>query len=72
MRSLTSVVLAAGILLFVALASVILVWDGLAAELSPARGDTRPRWKSRLRLAVGVLGFSLAVWLGLGMLTHAR
>jgi hypothetical protein len=71
-QSLASLVLAIGILAFMAIASAFLIWDGLAQEL--ARGDARrgPGWRSRARLAVGVLGFSVAAWLALGLLTRAH
>ncbi len=65
-------ILAVAIVAFVAVASGLLMWDGLAAEFTRERAEPREVWKTRARLAVGVVGFALAVWVGLGMLTHAR
>ena len=65
-------ILALAIVAFVAVASGLLIWDGLAAEFASERAKPREVWKTRARLAVGIVGFGVAVWVGLGMLTHAR
>ncbi|HSN91364.1 MAG TPA: hypothetical protein VLS93_09055 [Anaeromyxobacteraceae bacterium] len=69
--STTSTLLAAALLVFVAVASGVLVWEGLATGLGQRAPEGAPRWRVRLRFAVGVLGFGLALWLGLGLLSHA-
>ncbi len=64
-------VLAVAIVVFLGVVSAVLVFDGLAAGLGgPA--DGRQRRRARLRFTVGVLGVALALWVGLGMLTHVR
>jgi hypothetical protein len=70
-RSVASIVLAVGILAFMAIASAFLIWDGLAHEFARGAGTRVAGWRSRARLAVGVIGFALALWIGLGLLTRA-
>lgn len=69
-RSFASLVLAVAILAFMAIASAFLIWDGLAHEFA-RKGPRVAGWRSRARLAVGVTGFALALWIGLGLLTRA-
>jgi hypothetical protein len=69
--SLTSIVLVGGVIVFIAIASATLIWDGLATEFTSGAVRRRASWRSRARLAVGVLGFALALWVGLGLLTRA-
>ncbi|HVI73707.1 MAG TPA: hypothetical protein VM683_01870 [Anaeromyxobacteraceae bacterium] len=72
MQSVASLVLAFGILAFMAIASAFLIWDGLAHEFARRDAERVRGWRSRTRLAVGVLGFSVATWLALGLLTRAH
>lgn len=71
--SLASSILALGIVAFVAIASAMLMWNGLAAEFAKGRAGARARLLhgARARLLIGVLGFALALWLALGLLTRA-
>lgn len=62
------VVLALGILAFVALASAVLLWDGLAE----VAGHAPVREHPRARLVVGAIGFAVVLWLAFGLLTHAH
>ncbi len=71
-QSLASLILAVGILAFMAIASAFLIWDGLAHEFARGDGGRSPGWRSRARLTVGVLGFAVAVWLALGLFTHVH
>ncbi len=66
-----SPVLAVAIVVFLGVVSAVLVVDGLASGLG-GEGSAGPRWRARLRFAVGVLGVAIALWVGLGMLTHAH
>jgi hypothetical protein len=68
----SSPVLAVALVVFLGGASAVLVWDGLALGFGAAGGGTVARRRARLRLAAGVLGFALALWAGLGLLTHAH
>jgi hypothetical protein len=61
-----------GIVAFLAIASGVLVWDGLAAASAGRVAAPSERRLARLRLAVGVAGFGVALWLALGLLTHAH
>ncbi len=63
--------LALALVLFVGIASAVLLWDGLSG-LAPEGGAAAHAWRARARLAVGVLGFAAALWIVLGMLTHAH
>lgn len=73
MTSTMSQVLAVAILVFVAIGSGVLVWDGLAAGVGRhAAGSTSEIRRARARLAAGVLGLALVLWVALGLLTHAR
>ncbi len=63
--------LALALVLFIGIASAVLLWDGIAG-LAPGGGATAHAWRARARLAVGVLGFAMALWIVLGMLTHAH
>ena len=71
--STASRILAFAVLAFMALASGLLLWDGLATEFRRDRENAgRALRNARLRVAVGVLGLAIACWIGLGMITHAR
>ena len=65
--------LVAAILVFLAVASSVLVWDGLATGLAHghelAHGEL---WRARLRFTTGVFVLAMVLWTGLGLLTHAR
>jgi hypothetical protein len=67
-----SQILGVALLVFLGVGSGVLVWDGLAIGFGARTSDVGVRRRARARLAVGVLGFALAAWLGLGFLTHAR
>ena len=67
--SLASKILAFGIVAFIGVASAVLLWDGLAAEVGKGAG---PSWRTRARLVVGGVGFAIALWVALGILTRAR
>jgi hypothetical protein len=69
--STTSIVLGTAILVFVAVVSGLLVWEGLATGLGKRGAARAPVWRTRLRFAIGVLGFALALWAALGLLSHA-
>ncbi len=64
-------ILAAGIILFVLVASGALIAAGLANGRSEKSRVAQSRWRSGLQLAIGVLGFAVSAWIGLGMITHA-
>ncbi len=71
--SIASRILAFATMAFIALGSGLLLWDGLAAEFGRGRDKAvRPSRNARLRVVVGAIGFAIACWIGLGMLTHAR
>ena len=59
-------------LLFLALASSVLVWEGLATGIvhggAPPRAERR---RVRLRFTVGALVFAAVLWTALGLLTRA-
>lgn len=64
-----SVILAVGLLAFVGLASAVLLWEGL----SEARhGHAALHAHPRARLVVGAIGFAVALWLAIGLLSSAR
>ena len=65
-------VLVVATLLFLALASSVLVWEGLATGVVHGRELPRAeRRRVRLRFTVGVLVFATVLWMALGILTHA-
>jgi hypothetical protein len=59
------------LLLFLLVGSGVLLWDGLATGLGHGRGVAMHD-HAKGRLAAGVFGFAIAVWILLGMLSHAR
>ncbi len=63
------IILAIGLLAFVGVASAVLLWDGLS-ELG--HGHLAVHEHARARLLVGAIGFALALWLAIGLLSHAR
>lgn len=65
-------VLLAAILAFVAIASGVLLWEGLATAVAHGHPAThREARRARARVAVGVIGFAIVLWIALGMFTHA-
>jgi len=73
MTSTVSQILAVGILVFVAIGSGVLAWDGFAAGVGRERAEAaREVRRARVRLATGVVGLAVVLWIALGMLTHAR
>ncbi len=66
-------VLITAILVVLALASSVLLWEGLATGLHP--GSTLARrdlWRVRFRFTAGALVFAVVLWIALGLLTHAH
>ncbi len=58
--------------LFLLVGSAILVWDGLATGFGHGRAAAlHGADHARGRLAAGIVGFAITVWIALGMLTHA-
>lgn len=77
-HSIVSRVLIIAILLFLALASSVLVSEGLAMGVGHGRGlrqgrvlDRRDLRRVRFRFAVGVIVFAIVLWTVFGILTHA-
>lgn len=66
-----STILVAAILAFVAIASGVLLWEGLAVAAHGHPGTDREARRARARVAVGVIGLAIVLWIGLGILTHA-
>lgn len=65
-------ILVAAILVFVAIASGVLLWEALAVGVAPRHQETgRGLRRARARLAVGVIGLAIVLWIALGMLTRA-
>lgn len=59
--------------LFLLVGSGVLLWDGLATRISHGRVAALHDPEHAVgRLVTGVLGFAIAAWILLGMLTHAR
>lgn len=63
--------LALALVLFVGIASAVLLWDGLSA-MTPGGAAAHASWRTRARIVVGVIGFAIALWIVLGVLTHAH
>ncbi|HET8541290.1 MAG TPA: hypothetical protein VFL83_15550 [Anaeromyxobacter sp.] len=64
-----SVVLAVALLGFLGVASGVLLWEGLSGV---RHGHAAVRAHARARLVVGAVGFAAVLWLGIGLLSHAR
>jgi hypothetical protein len=65
-------ILAAAILVFVAIASGVLLWDGLAVAGAHGHpGAGREVRRAHARVVVGVIGLALVLWIALGILTRA-
>lgn len=65
-------VLVIATLLFLALASSVLVWEGLATGVVHGRAlARRALWRVRFRFTVGVIVFAIVLWIAFGMLTRA-
>src|SRR5574341_398069 len=62
------------LVIFLAVGSGVLLWDGLAAGgLRHGRGAAlQDADHARARLAAGIVGFAISAWALLGLLTHAR
>jgi len=59
-------------LAFLALASSVLVWDGLAMGVGHGRGFApRDLRRVRFRFTVGVVVFAVVLWMAFGLLTRA-
>jgi hypothetical protein len=68
-----STALVIGILAFVAVASGVLLWEGLAARAAAGQAEAgRDLRRARARLAVGAIGIAIVVWIALGILTRVR
>ncbi len=65
------IVLAIGLLAFVGVASAVLLWDGLS-EVSPGEAAVHAHAHARARVLAGAVGFALALWLAIGLVTHAH
>ncbi len=64
--------LVAAILAFVGIVSGLLLWEGLAVATAHGRaGPDQEVHRARARVAVGVLGLAIVLWIALGILTHA-
>jgi uncharacterized iron-regulated membrane protein len=65
-------ILAVALLVFVAIASGVLLWEGLAVAVAHGHPRTdREVRRARARLAAGVMGLAIVLWIALGMVTHA-
>lgn len=65
-------VLVIAILVFVALASSVLVWEGLATGIGHAHALAgRDLWRVRFRFTVGVIVFAIVLWIAFGIVTRA-
>lgn len=65
-------VLVIATLAFLALASGVLVWEGLATGLGHGRALAgRALWRVRLRFTAGVIIFAIVLWIAFGIVTHA-
>jgi len=59
-------------LLFLAFASSVLVWEGLATGIGHALALPRDQLRRiRFRFTIGVVVFGIVLWIALGILTHA-
>ena len=66
-------ILALAMAAFLLIASGVLLWEGLASTMMREHPTvSREVRDARLRLAIGFVGFAIALWIGLGMLTRAR
>lgn len=65
-------ILVVAILGFLGVVSGVLLWEGLAvgATHGPAVAG-RARWRTRARIAVGVTGLAIVIWITFGLLTRA-
>jgi hypothetical protein len=59
------------LLTFLLVGSGVLLWDGLSTAVHHGRAMALHD-HARGRLAVGIVGFAIAAWIVLGVLTHAR
>jgi hypothetical protein len=67
-----SLILAVGLLAFVFVASGVLLWEGLAEAGHGHAAVHRGLRHARARLVVGAIGFALALWIAIGLLSRAR
>jgi hypothetical protein len=70
-RDLGSSILGLALLAFIGVASAVLLWDGLAAGVVGHQA-LRRAWRARAEVVVGVIGFAAALWVALGLLSHAH
>jgi len=67
-----STLLVAAVLVFVGVASGALLWEALAVGVASGHSQMRRELRrTRARLAVGVIGLAIVLWIALGMLTRA-
>lgn len=65
-------ILVAALLVFVGIASGVLLWEGLAAGLADGhRGPGRELRRARVRLTMGAVGLAIVIWIAFGILTRA-
>ena len=63
----------AAVLVFLAIASGAVVWEALATGFASGHELAHAAlWRARLRFTVGVFVLAMVLWVGLGLLTHAR
>ncbi len=67
-----SSILGLALLVFIGIASAVLLWDGLAAGVVGHHMVRRDAWRARAEVIVGVIGFAAALWVALGLLNHAH
>jgi hypothetical protein len=72
MESILSQLLVFGVLVFLAVGSGVLFWDGLALGFGHGRSGGASVRLARFRLIAGLLGVALAVWLAAGYLTRVH
>ena len=66
-------ILALAMAAFLLIASGVLLWEGLASTMMREHPKvSREVRDARLRLAIGLVGFAIALWIRLGMLTRPR
>lgn len=65
-------ILVAAALAFVGITSGVLLWEGLAYGAPHGLAEAvRERRRARARIAVGVTGLAIVLWIAFGLLTRA-
>ncbi len=65
-------ILVTAILVFVGIASGVLLWESLAVGVAHRHAYVgREVWRTRAQLAVGVIGIAIVLWIAFGLLTRA-